>query len=196
MQYISLDMLRDETVVAYERVKIAYKAWKASPQPDVLDNYKKMYGQYSIMYNEMMDRQTPKPGKHLPAFAQVLPPPPPGMKTSDQGGEAADAPEAAAPAVETAPAVGRDLTDAGAGAGTQTADAVVETVPAASQAADAPAVAADTASSAGGTYVVRAGDTPHSIAQQLHVDEKRLMDANNITAPGKLQIGKTLVVPE
>ena len=45
------------------------------------------------------------------------------------------------------------------------------------------------------TYVVRAGDSPASIAQQFHVRSQDLMSANNIADPQKLQIGQTLKIP-
>jgi hypothetical protein len=102
MQYISIEMLRDESVVAYARVKTAHAAWQASPQPDTLEAFRKMYLQYSVIYNEIMDRETPKSGRHLAAFAQLLPPPPPGAT-----GEGSEPPAPRAP-VETLP-VGRDL---------------------------------------------------------------------------------------
>jgi LysM repeat protein len=44
-------------------------------------------------------------------------------------------------------------------------------------------------------YVVRAGDSPATIAQQFHVKTEDLMAANNIDDPGKLQIGQTLKIP-
>jgi LysM repeat protein len=47
----------------------------------------------------------------------------------------------------------------------------------------------------GSTYVVKAGDTPASIAQQFRVKTEDLMAANNIDDPQKLQIGQTLKVP-
>lgn len=44
-------------------------------------------------------------------------------------------------------------------------------------------------------YVVKAGDSPSSIAQQFHVKTEDLMAANNIDDPQKLQIGQTLKIP-
>ena len=45
------------------------------------------------------------------------------------------------------------------------------------------------------TYVVRAGDSPASIAQQFGIKTDDLMAANNISDPQKLQIGQTLKIP-
>jgi hypothetical protein len=45
------------------------------------------------------------------------------------------------------------------------------------------------------TYVVRAGDSPASIAQQFKIKTDDLMAANNIADPQKLQIGQTLKIP-
>ncbi len=45
------------------------------------------------------------------------------------------------------------------------------------------------------TYVVRAGDSPASIAQQFKVKTEDLMALNNIDDPQKLQIGQTLKIP-
>jgi len=45
------------------------------------------------------------------------------------------------------------------------------------------------------TYVVKAGDSPASIAQQFRVKTDDLMAYNNISNPQKLQIGQTLKIP-
>src|SRR5215471_10128707 len=45
------------------------------------------------------------------------------------------------------------------------------------------------------TYIVKAGDSPASIAQQYHIKFEDLMAANNINDPQKLQIGQTLKIP-
>jgi LysM repeat protein len=45
------------------------------------------------------------------------------------------------------------------------------------------------------TYIVKAGDSPASIAQQYHIKTDDLMAANNIADPQKLQIGQTLKIP-
>jgi LysM repeat protein len=45
------------------------------------------------------------------------------------------------------------------------------------------------------TYIVKAGDSPASIAAQYHIKTDDLIAANNIDDPQKLQIGQTLVIP-
>jgi LysM repeat protein len=45
------------------------------------------------------------------------------------------------------------------------------------------------------TYVVKAGDSPASIAAQFRVKVADLMTINNITDPSKLQIGQVLKIP-
>jgi LysM domain len=45
------------------------------------------------------------------------------------------------------------------------------------------------------TYVVRAGDSPASIAAQFKVKTDDLMALNNIDDPQKLQIGQTVKIP-
>jgi LysM repeat protein len=45
------------------------------------------------------------------------------------------------------------------------------------------------------TYIVKAGDSPASIAQQFRIKTDDLMTANNIEDPQKLQIGQTLKIP-
>ena len=45
------------------------------------------------------------------------------------------------------------------------------------------------------TYVVRAGDSPASIAAQFKIKTDDLIAANNIDDPQKLQIGQTLKIP-
>ena len=45
------------------------------------------------------------------------------------------------------------------------------------------------------TYIVKAGDTPASIAQQFRIKTDDLMAANNIDDPQKLQIGQSLKIP-
>jgi LysM repeat protein len=44
-------------------------------------------------------------------------------------------------------------------------------------------------------YIVRAGDSPASIAAQFKVKTDDLMAANNIEDPSKLQIGQSLKIP-
>jgi hypothetical protein len=45
------------------------------------------------------------------------------------------------------------------------------------------------------TYVVRAGDTPNSIAQQFGITAAELMQANGISDPRALRIGQELAIP-
>jgi LysM repeat protein len=45
------------------------------------------------------------------------------------------------------------------------------------------------------TYVVKAGDSPTSIAKQFQVKTDDLMTVNNIQDPSKLQIGQVLKIP-
>ena len=44
-------------------------------------------------------------------------------------------------------------------------------------------------------YVVKAGDSPASIARQFNVKTEDLMAANNIADPQRLQVGQTLKIP-
>jgi LysM repeat protein len=44
-------------------------------------------------------------------------------------------------------------------------------------------------------YIVKAGDSPASIAAQFRIKTDDLMTANNIDDPQKLQIGQTLKIP-
>lgn len=64
----------------------------------------------------------------------------------------------------------------------------------AAQAPAAPAQEQAAAPTAGKTYKVEKGDTPHSIAEKLGVDEQALIAKNDIR-PDRLQIGQVLAVP-
>ena len=55
-------------------------------------------------------------------------------------------------------------------------------------------VAAAPPAPAQSTYKVQKGDTPHDIAEKLDVDEKTLIERNNLS-PNNLQIGQVLVIP-
>lgn len=44
-------------------------------------------------------------------------------------------------------------------------------------------------------YIVKAGDSPASIAQQFKIKTEDLMSANNIDDPQKLQVGQSLRIP-
>jgi LysM repeat protein len=52
-----------------------------------------------------------------------------------------------------------------------------------------------TAAASGGEYVVKAGDTPASIAEMLGVSTAELMRVNGITDPTNLLVGAVLEVP-
>lgn len=174
MQYISSNLLRKESVVAYERVTAAHAAWKASPGQENLATYKEYYAQYSVIYNELMDRSGRRLGARLGAFSETLPPPPPGMPAKP----------AASP--EAAPSVG------GGGSETSRAPATSRIRPISPAVAPA---ATEVATADAGEVVVRSGDTPHRIAKSLGVSEDRLMEINGITDPSKLSIGTRLRVP-
>jgi len=180
MQYVSIDMLRKESLVAYERLGSAHAGWKASPGPDTLERFKNFYLQYAIIYNELMDRSGSRPVHHLHTFDTTMPPPPPGVTL--------EAPETAAPA-EPQPVAASDEPESSVTPPAET------TLAPPSAPAPIRTVAAE-ASPGAGSYLVRSGDTPHSIARQLGVSETALMQANTIAAPRQLQVGQQLVIPE
>lgn len=62
--------------------------------------------------------------------------------------------------------------------------------PKVAEAAPAPAAASEQS-----TYKVQQGDTPHSIADKLGVDERALIERNKLN-PNNLRIGQVLVVPD
>lgn len=105
MQYVSSDLLRKESVVAYERLRTAHAAWKASPGPATLDSYKDFYAQYRIIYNELMDRSGGGSRGKLPNFSEELPPAPPGVDLKQLRDAAKPAP------APTSPPEGRDIDD-------------------------------------------------------------------------------------
>jgi len=47
-----------------------------------------------------------------------------------------------------------------------------------------------------GTYVVKSGDTPSGIARKFGVTTSALMAANGISDPRKMNVGKSLVIPQ
>lgn len=100
MQYISTDLLRKESVVAYERLGTAHAAWRAAPSDESLATYKEFYAQYAVIYNELMDRAGQRLTARLAAFSETLPPPPPGMPAKPGG----SAPAPAVPARTAPPA--------------------------------------------------------------------------------------------
>lgn len=183
MQYISSDLLRKESVVAYERVSAAHAAWRAAPGEESLATYKEFYAQYAIIYNELMDRSGQRMQGRLGAFSENLPPPPPGMPATGMPAKPAASPAKPAASPEAAPPA-RDLAPETSLAPTGAPSRPAPVAPA------TPVATADA-----GDYVVRPGDTPHTIAKTLGVSESRLMEANGITDPGKLSIGKHLHVP-
>lgn len=46
------------------------------------------------------------------------------------------------------------------------------------------------------TYVVKAGDTPESIASRYHADKQQLIAFNDAELTGAFQVGETIVVPD
>ncbi len=53
-----------------------------------------------------------------------------------------------------------------------------------------------TVTSGQGTYVVKSGDTPSGIARKFGVTTSALMAANGISDPRKMNVGKSLVIPQ
>ncbi len=53
-----------------------------------------------------------------------------------------------------------------------------------------------TVASGQGTYVVKSGDTPSGIARKFGVTTSALMAANGISDPRKMNVGKTLLIPQ
>jgi len=58
-----------------------------------------------------------------------------------------------------------------------------------------PVVNETPASAAGGAYVVKPGDTIYSIARELHVSVRQLIDANQLQAPFAVTPGQRLTLP-
>lgn len=58
----------------------------------------------------------------------------------------------------------------------------------------APKVAETAQAPAQSTYKVQKGDTPHAIAEKLGIDEKTLIERNNLN-PNNLRIGQVLTIP-
>lgn len=182
MQYVSIEVLRKESVVAYERLAAAHAAWKSAPQDDTLKRFKNFYLQYSIVYNELVDRSGARPAHHLSSFDTTMPSPPPGVSMPT--------PETAVPGKAVPVDKESDATSTPASAPARTTSAPpADTTHPAAAASPASPPPAETA------YLVQSGDTPHSIARQLKVSEADLMRVNNITAPRNLQVGQRLVIP-
>ena len=79
MRYVSSEVLVSESKVAFERLRAAHDAWRVSSRPEALDTFRDMYGQYEVIYNELMDRAGGRLINHLAKFAELMPPPPPGV---------------------------------------------------------------------------------------------------------------------
>jgi hypothetical protein len=181
MQYVSSDLLQKESVVAYGRLRAAHDAWQASASDETLSAYKEYYAQYAVIYNELMDRTSVGFSSRLGAFSTNMPPAPPGVSATPASPAAAPAPTPA-----SAPPA-RDLDGSAAPSGASPRPVPTALAPAG---VPAPAQIAEA-----GSYVIRSGDTLRLIAKQLHVSEASLMEANGITNPDILSIGKKLTVP-
>ena len=62
-------------------------------------------------------------------------------------------------------------------------------------AAGTPRATTTPAAAEGGTYTVKEGDIPETIAEQFGITAEALMKANDITDPTSLRIGQVLVIP-
>lgn len=217
MQYVSDDLLRQDAQVAWDGVVKAHEAWRASgggrePDNAAFNAYKDAYAQYSIVHNELSDRNNGGFSGRLHAPTDELPPPPPGVslpatkKPVAAPADAVPAPEArdlndASPAAPAAPAASRGIPMA---APARSAVAVpAKDNPFALPKGEAPAApakkaalaASAPAAASGDRYVIAPGDTLRSIAKRHGISEKSLMDANGITDPDKIAAGKTLTIP-
>ncbi|WP_300164424.1 LysM peptidoglycan-binding domain-containing protein [Solidesulfovibrio sp.] len=212
MQYVSDDLLRQDAQVSWETLVKAHEAWRSSGgghEPDnvAFNAYKDAYVQYSIVYNELLDRSNGGFAGRLHAPTDELPPPPPGVS--------APVPKTSTPApIKAAPTpTARDLSDAapaGPNLSAPAASAPARGIPVAAPAKDNPfampkgeaaapakktAVAAASPAGSGDRYVIAPGDTLRSIAKRHGITEKSLMDANGITDPDKIAAGKALTIP-
>ena len=204
MQYVSDDLVRKDAAFAWQQVTAAHAAWqKAGQSHDPADAafvaYQDAYGRYAVIYNELLDRSNAPGGfaSRLRSPTDTLPPSPPGVSVP---------PAQAEPSPEMGPA-GRELTDtssarplAGSAAKpvpTPPPAAVVPAVPAsAAKPAVAPASGKAKVVPAGpGSYIIQPGDTLYSIAKRHGLSEKRLAEANGITDPTKIAVGKALTIP-
>ena len=192
MQYVSDDLVRKDAAIAWQQVTAAHAAWqKAGQSHDPADAafaaYQDAYGRYAVIYNELLDRAKTPGGfsTRLRSPTDTLPPPPPGVSVPSSSTGPASAPE-----LGTA---GRDLSDTTpvrplAGS---SAKAVPTPPPAA-----APASGKAKVVPAGpGSYIIQPGDTLYSIAKRHGLSEKRLAEANGITDPTKVAVGKALTIP-
>ncbi|BAH77903.1 LysM peptidoglycan-binding domain-containing protein [Solidesulfovibrio magneticus] len=206
MQYVSDDLARKDAALAWQQVTAAHAAWqKAGQSHDPADAafaaYQDAYARYAVTYNELLDR-TNAPGgfsSRLRSPTDTLPPPPPGVSMPS-------AQASPAPAPEMGPA-GRELTDTTPArplAGGAATPAPTPTPTAVVPAAPAPAVTPTAAPVPGkakvvpagpGSYIIQPGDTLYSIAKRHGLSEKRLAEANGITDPTKIAVGKALTIP-
>ena len=204
MQYVSDDLVRKDAAIAWQQVTAAHAAWqKAGQSHDPADAafaaYQDAYARYAVIYNELLDRSNAPGGfsSRLRSPTDTLPPSPPGVSVPS-----ASTGPAAAPELGTA---GRDLGDttptrplAGSAAkSAPTPAAVVPATPASAAKPDAVAASgkAKVVPAGPGSYIIQPGDTLHSIAKRHGLSEKRLAEANGITDPTKVAVGKALTIP-
>ncbi len=207
MQYVSDDLVRKDAAIAWQQVTAAHAAWqKAGQSHDPADAafaaYQDAYARYAVIYNELLDRSNAPGGfaSRLRSPTDTLPPSPPGVSAPSASTEPASAPQ-------IGPA-GRELTDttpvrplAGSAAKpAPTPTAVVQPPVTAPASAAKPAAApvsgkAKVVPAGPGSYIIQPGDTLHSIAKRHGLSEKRLAEANGITDPTKVAVGKALTIP-
>lgn len=201
MQYVSDDLARKDAMLAWQQVTAAHAAWqKAGQSRDPADAafaaYQDAYGRYAVIYNELLDRSNAPGGfaNRLRSPTDTLPPSPPGVSVppaSTVSGAPASAPEATA--------AGRELTDTTPArplAGSAAKPAPTPAPASAAQPAAAPASGKAKVVPAGpGSYIIQSGDTLYSIAKRHGLSEKRLAEANGITDPTKVAVGKALTIP-
>lgn len=216
MRYVSSEVLVSESVVSYERLKSSHDAWIASSRPEALDTFRDLYGQYEVIYNELMDRAGGHLINHLAKFAGIMPPPPPGVPikglpttplptsmTADGRDGTAPAPRfqpakvaKPEPAVPAATDTSQPKPDK-----TTTPDKRGQVVPARGTTPQKepghpegalPAKGFTTAA----VYNLRPGDTPHLVAKRFKVSEARLLAVNAIVDPQNLAVGRELIIPK
>ena len=206
MQYVSDELVRKDAALAWQQVTAAHAAWqKAGQSHDPADAafvaYQDAYGRYAVIYNELLDRAKTPGGfsSRLRSPTDTLPPSPPGVSVPP-------AQASPAPTPEMEPA-GRELSDttparplAGSAAKPAPTPPPAAVVPAAPASAAKPAAVpapgkAKVVPAGPGSYIVQPGDTLYSIAKRHGLSEKRLAEANGITDPTKVAVGKALTIP-
>ena len=206
MQYVSDDLARKDAALAWQQVTAAHAAWqKAGQSHDPADAafvaYQDAYGHYAVIYNELLERANAPGGfsSRLRSPTDTLPPSPPGVSVPPVQASPAPAPD-------MGPA-GRELTDttparplAGGAAKPAPTPASAAVVPAAPAPAATPTAApasgkAKVVPAGPGSYIIQPGDTLYSIAKRHGLSEKRLAEANGITDPTKVAVGKALTIP-